>query len=63
LSRMPGNWHVRFLREPGTAMCPAYLTIPCNSAIEDPYGSRRVGCFHANCGGRESKRRRAVPER
>ena len=24
---MPGNWHVRFLGEPGTAMCPAYLTV------------------------------------
>ena len=41
MSRMPGNWHVRFLREPGTAMCPAYLSTPDmtnDSGVKVPCG-------------------------
>ena len=42
LSRMPGNWHVRFLREPGKAMCPAYLTDPRLPAVfARPWDLRR----------------------
>ena len=51
------HWHVRFLREPGTAMCPAYLTkvrISTPSTVRRRCRPHRLPSFVANCESRRS---------